>query len=92
MEDAFIFGNLVIKCDSDISSAQSKYEKLRMKRIKMISKLSLRQGYLNHLSNPLIVLIRNLVMRYLPFLALRSIKSNVWEYDPKKIYRFFSKA
>ena len=53
MEDAFIFGNLVIKCDSDISSAQSKYEKLRMKRIKMISKLSLRQGYLNHLSNPL---------------------------------------
>ena len=84
MEDAFIFGNLVIKCDSDISSAQRKYEKLRMKRIKMISKLSLRQGYLNHLSNPLIVLIRNLVMRYLPFLALRSIKSNVWEYDPKK--------
>lgn len=84
MEDAFIFGNLVIKYDSDISSAQSKYEKLRMKRIKMISKLSLRQGYLNHLSNPLIVLIRNLIMRYLPFLALRSIKSNVWEYDPKK--------
>ena len=84
MEDAFIFGNLIIKCNSDISSAQSSYEKLRMQRIKMISKLSLRQGYLNHLSNPLIVHIRNFVMKYLPFLAMRSIKSNVWGYDPKK--------
>jgi salicylate hydroxylase len=84
MEDAFIFGNLIIKCNSDISSAQSSYEKLRMKRIKMISKLSLRQGYLNHLSNPLVVLIRNLVMKYFSFLAMRSIKSNVWDYDPQK--------
>ena len=84
MEDAFIFGNLVIKFNSDISFAQSSYEKLRMKRIKMISKLSLRQGYLNHLSNPLVVLIRNLVMKYLSFLAMRSIKSNVWDYDPQK--------
>ena len=84
MEDAFIFGNLIIKYNSDISSAQSSYEKLRMHRIKMISKLSLRQGYLNHLSNPLVVLIRNFVMKYLSFLAMRSIKSNVWDYDPKK--------
>jgi len=84
MEDAFIFGNLIIKYNSDISSAQSSYEKLRMQRIKMISKLSLRQGYLNHLSNPLIVFIRNLIMKYFSFLAMRSIKSNVWNYDPQK--------
>ena len=83
LEDAYVFGNLLIKHDSDINKAQDQYESLRMKRIKKISNLSLRQGFLNHLSNPLIVFLRNFVMKFFPYFAIRSIKSNVWNYDPK---------
>lgn len=47
-----------------------------------VMNLSLRQGYLNHISNPVLVFLRNLVMKYLPSLAMRSIKTKVWNYDP----------
>jgi len=83
LEDAYVFGNLLIKYDSDIYKAQDQYESLRMRRIKKISNLSLRQGFLNHLSNPLIVFFRNFIMKFFPEFAMRSIKSNVWNYDPR---------
>jgi 2-polyprenyl-6-methoxyphenol hydroxylase-like FAD-dependent oxidoreductase len=83
LEDAYVFGNLLIKHDSNIYKAQDQYESLRMRRIKKISNLSLRQGFLNHLSNPVIVFFRNFVMKFFPEFAMRSIKSNVWNYDPK---------
>ena len=83
LEDAYVFGNLLIKYDSDIDKAQDQYESLRMGRIKKISNLSLRQGFLNHLSNPLIVFFRNFVMKFFPYFAMWSIKSNVWNHDPK---------
>ncbi|MEL0115210.1 MAG: FAD-dependent monooxygenase [Gammaproteobacteria bacterium] len=83
LEDAYVFGNLLIKYHSDIHKAQNLYESLRLERIKKISNLSLRQGFLNHLSNPLMVFLRNFVMKFFPYFAMRSIKSNVWNYDSR---------
>ncbi|MEL1232013.1 MAG: FAD-dependent monooxygenase, partial [Candidatus Neomarinimicrobiota bacterium] len=58
LEDAYIFGKLLIKFDCDINKTQNVYEVLRIKRIKTIANMSLRQGHLNHISNPIIVFLR----------------------------------
>ena len=87
LEDAYIFGNLLIKYDSDFNKTQNVYEALRVKRIKTIANMSLRQGYLNHISNPIIVFLRNIVMKYLPSLAIRSVREKIWNYDPKEEIR-----
>jgi len=89
LEDAYVFGNLLIKYDSDFNKAQNAYELLRKKRIMTVMNLSFRQGYLNHISNPVLVFLRNLVMKYLPSLAMRSIKTKVWNYDPSVDIRNF---
>ena len=81
LEDAYAFGNLLIKYDADINKAQKAYENIRIKRIKAVANLSLRQGYLNHISNPIVIFLRNCVMRYIPSLAIRSIRKKVWNYD-----------
>ncbi len=91
LEDAYAFGNLLIKYDADINKAQKAYENIRIKRIKAVTNLSLRQGYLNHISNPFIIFLRNCVMRYLPSLAMKSIRKKVWNYDLEteiKDYRY----
>ena len=89
LEDAYTFGNLLIKYDSDINKTQNAYEVLRIKRIKTIANMSLRQGHLNHISNPVIVFLRNFVMQYFPSLAMRSVREKVWNYDPEKEIRNF---
>ena len=89
LEDAYIFGNLLIKYDSDINKTQNAYEALRIKRIKTIASMSLRQGHLNHISNPIIVFLRNFVMKHLPLLAMRSVREKIWNYDPKEEIRNF---
>lgn len=89
LEDAYIFGNLLIKYHSDFDKAQNVYELVRKKRIKTVMKLSLRQGSLNHISNPVLIFFRNLVMKYLPSLALRSIKVKVWNYDSSEEIKNF---
>ena len=89
LEDAYIFGNLLIKYDSDINKTQNAYEALRIKRIKTIASMSLRQGHLNHISNPIIVFLRNFVMKHLPVLAMRSVREKIWNYDPKEEIRNF---
>ena len=81
LEDAYAFGNLLIKYDADINKAQKAYENIRIKRIKAVTNLSLRQGYLNHISNSFVIFLRNCVMRYLPSLAMKSIRRKVWNYD-----------
>ena len=68
LEDAYIFGHLLTKYNSDINKAQNAYEALRVKRINTIARMSLKQGHLNHISNPIIVFLRNFVMKYLPSL------------------------
>ena len=89
LEDAYIFGNLLIKYSSDISKTQNAYEALRIKRIKTIANMSLRQGHLNHISNSIIVYLRNFVMRYFPLFAMRSIREKIWNYDPEEEIRNF---
>ena len=89
LEDAYIFGNLLIKYSSDISKTQNAYEALRIKRIKTIANMSLRQGHLNHISNSIIVYLRKFVMRYFPSLAMRPIREKIWNYDPEEEIRNF---
>ena len=89
LEDAYTFGNLLIKYDSDINKTQNAYEVLRIKRIKTIANMSLRQGHLNHISNPTIVFLRNFVMQYFPSLAMRSVREKIWNYHPEEEIRNF---
>ena len=89
LEDAFIFGNLLIKYDCDINKTQNAYEILRIKRIKTIADMSLKQGRLNHFTNPIIVFLRNFVIKRFPSLAIRSVKEKIWNYDPEEEIRNF---
>jgi 2-polyprenyl-6-methoxyphenol hydroxylase-like FAD-dependent oxidoreductase len=89
LEDAYIFGNLLIKYGSDINKTQNAYKALRVKRIKTIANMSLRQGYLNHISNPIIVFLRNFVMQYFSSLAIRPVREKIWNYDPEEEIRNF---
>ena len=89
LEDAYIFGNLLIKYGSDINKTQNAYKALRAKRIKTIANMSLRQGHLNHISNPIMVFLRNFVMQYFPSLAIGSIREKIWNYDPEEEIRNF---
>ena len=89
LEDAYIFGNLLIKYGSDINKTQNAYKALRIKRIKTIANMSLRQGHLNHISNPIIVFLRNFVMQYFPSLAIGSVREKIWNYDPEEEIRNF---
>ena len=89
LEDAYIFGNLLIKYGSDINKTQNAYKALRAKRIKTIANMSLRQGHLNHISNPIMVFLRNFVMQYFPSLAIGSVREKIWNYDPEEEIRNF---
>jgi hypothetical protein len=51
--------------------------------------MSLRQGHLNHISNPIIVFLRNFVMQYFPSLAIGSVREKIWNYDPEEEIRNF---
>jgi len=89
LEDAYIFGRLLTKYNSDIIKAQNAYEAMRIKRINTIANMSLKQGQLNHISNPIIVFLRNFVMKQFPPLALKSIREKIWNYDPVEEIRNF---
>ena len=89
LEDAYIFGRLLTKYNSDIIKAQNAYEAMRIKRINTIANMSLKQGQLNHISNPIIVFLRNFVMKQFPYLALKSIREKIWNYDPVEEIRNF---
>ena len=51
--------------------------------------MSLKQGRLNHFTNPIIVFLRNFVMKRFPSLAIRSVKEKIWNYDPEEEIRNF---
>ena len=89
LEDAYIFGRLLTKYNSDIIKAQNAYEAMRIKRINTIANMSLKQGQLNHISNPIIVFLRNFVMKHFHSLALKSIREKIWNYDPVEEIRNF---
>ena len=90
IEDAYTFGNLAIKLNCDFKKVQKIYEQIRLKRNNWIQSTSLFQGRLNHLSNPISIFLRNLIMRYTPILRMRTKK--IWDYDAdekikKALYR-----
>tara|TARA_B100000886_G_scaffold121947_1_gene82123 strand:- start:372 stop:1511 length:1140 start_codon:yes stop_codon:yes gene_type:complete len=83
LEDVFIFGSLLNKYKNDFEATQKDYQSLRLKRIRSIHKKSLNQAKLNHLSNPLNVFARNILMRYTNVILKRT--NSIWSYDVKKV-------
>ena len=79
LEDAHIFAQLLIKNIENIQQAQKEYENIRIPRIKKIQEFSKIQGFLNHISNPLIIYIRNFIMRTFPSLINYRL-SDIWSY------------
>ena len=80
LEDSYVFGKLISSLHGDFNKIQSSYEDLRLKRIYKIKNLSERQGYLNHISNPVMTLGRNMIMKFFPSIAMHSIRE-IWGYD-----------
>ena len=81
IEDSYIFGKLLIKYRNDIKKSQSIYHDIRYSRVKKIRDDSLNQATFNHLKNPLLIYIRNLLMKYTNIIHILTKK--VWDYDPK---------
>ena len=82
LEDAYVFGNLVTKFKNDIKRSQILYSDLRLKRVKKIHKQSLNQATLNHLKNPVLILFRNILMKYTNI--IHALTKNIWNYNPKE--------
>ena len=80
LEDAYILGELLIKHNKNYSLVQKIYKNNRSKRIKYIQRRSLNQAKLNHIKNPLISSIRNVIMKYTPIMSFMTKK--IWEYKP----------
>ena len=80
LEDSYVFGKLILSFHGDLNKIQNSYEDLRLKRIYKIKNLSERQGYLNHISNPVMTLGRNMIMKFFPSIAMHSIRE-IWGYD-----------
>ena len=83
LEDAYAFGKLICSYKGDIKNSQMAYENLRLPRIHKIKSLSERQGYLNHIKNPILVMGRNMIIKYAPSIGMHSIKQ-IWDYDIDK--------
>ena len=79
LEDAYAFGYLLNKHNNNIEMAQKNYQELRLKRLRSIYKSSLFQAKLNHLSNPFLVRLRNVLMRYSGIIYYRT--KSIWSYD-----------
>ena len=79
IEDAYTFGALTGKLKGTFSEVQIAYEKLRLERNNKIQSASELQGQLNHIQNPIIALVRNLVMKHTPIVSIRTKK--IWGYD-----------
>ena len=80
LEDAYVLGKLFVKNNKNYGLAQKIYKKNRSKRIKYIQRRSLNQAKLNHIKNPIILSIRNIIMRHTPIMSLMTKK--IWEYKP----------
>ena len=79
LEDSYVLGNLITKHKDNLKIAQIKYNNLRIKRVRSIYRKSLNQGKLNHLNNPFLVFLRNMLMKYTSIISSQ-IKS-IWFYD-----------
>ncbi|MDB2628637.1 FAD-dependent monooxygenase [Gammaproteobacteria bacterium] len=78
IEDAYAFGILCNMTNCDFKKAQKTYDSIRSKRTKKIQRMSMMQGKIYHMKNPLFVAARNAVMRY----------TNIPGNDLKKIHNY----
>jgi salicylate hydroxylase len=82
MEDAYAFGNLITKFNNDFEKAQIEYQNIRLNRIKLIHRKSTNQAKLNHLKNPILVYLRNVLMRFTGIISIRM--NAIWSYKISK--------
>ena len=82
LEDSYIFGKLLSRYKNDIKNSQILYKNIRFKRVKKIHYDSLNQAKLNHLKNPILIFLRNMMMKYTNIIYVLTKK--IWDYDPKK--------
>jgi len=67
IEDACSFAMVCKKNIGNFTDAQSTYDFVRTKRTKKIQRLSMMQGKIYHMKNPVLVAARNAVMKYTDF-------------------------
>ena len=79
LEDSYVLGNLINKYQNNFTIAQSKYHQLRIKRVRSIYRKSLNQGRLNHLKNPFLVFLRNMLMKYTNIISSQT--KSIWFFD-----------
>ena len=79
LEDAFIFGTLAKYFTNDFEKIQNYYEKLRLNRVHLIQTASEKQAFYNHVSNPILVKLRNFLLKNTN-IALRRTK-NIYNYN-----------
>ena len=91
IEDAYAFGILCKITNCDFTKAQSIYDSVRSKRTKKIQRMSMMQGKIYHMKNPLLVAARNAVMRYtnIPGNDLKRLHDYDVE-DAIKVHKFMS--
>ena len=79
LEDSFLLGNLFSKYSS-IKDIQINYQRLRQKRIQFVAKSSFNQGKLNHLKHPLLIFLRNYLMKNTQI--IKYMTNKIWNYRP----------
>ena len=62
--------------------AQIEYQNIRLNRIKLIHRKSTNQAKLNHLKNPILVYLRNVLMRFTGIISMRT--NAIWSYKISK--------
>ena len=79
IEDAYCFGLLYSKLEN-LEKALNLYQQIRLKRGNWIQKRSKLQAKFNHISNPTLMKIRNLLVKKISISSLKSVHS----YDANK--------
>ena len=64
IEDAYAFAILCKITNCNFAKAQKTYDSIRSKRTKKIQRMSMMQGKIYHMKNPLMISARNALMRY----------------------------
>ena len=64
IEDSYSFAMTCKEHMANLANAQEAYDYVRSKRTKKIQQLSMMQGKVYHLKNPILVAMRNAAMRY----------------------------
>ena len=82
IEDGFIYGSLISRFKNDLTKSQLTYKDLRLDRIKNIHTQSLNQAKLNHLKNPILIFLRNFLMKNTN--VIHKLTKSIWGYDSKK--------